>query len=104
MRWLGLRTFTASAWIQTLTGELNLLHAKQCGQTKNKKSKDFLTIIRVIPRKTMLFNLTVSLVNIGKYFITNFPTDDNKKKLLKIKDPVLTQIIHQPLTRCSLWV
>ena len=30
----------------------------------------------------------MSLVNIGKYFLPNFPTDDNKKKLLKIKDPV----------------
>lgn len=73
MRWLG-PALSLPVPDSNLDWGTNLLHAKQCGQTKNKKSKDFLTIIRVIPRKTMLFNLTVSLVNIGKYFITNFPT------------------------------
>ena len=63
MQWLGLGTFTASAWIQTLTGELNLLHAKQFVQTKKRVRLPYYII--VIPRKIMLFNLTMSLAREG---------------------------------------
>lgn len=44
--------------------------------------------MRVIGRKTIFCNLNMYLVEIRKYFMSNFPT--NGKKLIwgKIKDPV----------------
>ena len=37
VQWLGLRSFTAVAWTQSLVGELESY--KMCGMAKNKKGK-----------------------------------------------------------------